>query len=161
MISSGSWDSAPHLAVQWTVERSSRPNGDSNPSTRSDTDSNRRRVSALSAGKMRVLQRLRHQSKLSVWSIATIDVAEHEMFLDSLQHMPQVFGEWSVGALREPHVQWLPCGLHEVHEFACFQQRDERILRDRIPCTSDSNPDSISSIRLLPRQCLLVGKLTM
>ena len=37
----------------------------------------------------------------------------------------------------------------------------DRIPRERISPASDSNPDSMSSSRLLPRQCRLVGKLMM
>ena len=37
----------------------------------------------------------------------------------------------------------------------------DRIPRDRISSASDPNPDSMSSIRLLPRQWRLVGKFTM
>ena len=49
------------------------------------------------------------------------------MSFNGVQDVPQVLGVRAVMTLRESKPQWLARGLHEVHEFVRFHQRNERI----------------------------------
>ena len=116
------------VITQCTVESSSRPNADSNPSTRRPTRSKRTCVSRCAAQEALGLGGCTgNDRQLLARRVAAVGVARHQMALDVAQHMAQVLGIRAVDPLDVSQLQRFACPLQEVHQLVDFQQRHRRV----------------------------------
>lgn len=119
-------------ATQWTVDKSSMPNGVSKPSTRSATRSKRWCVAWLCVEELeRLLRRLGRQFDFLLGAVLGVGITGNEVTFDGIENVAKVLGIGALESFGITQAQRLTGLLNEICEFVQLKQRDERVHQTR------------------------------